>query len=67
MPQGSEYASISEYNRVGNILEFLNMPGLHKDLNEMFHDNILNTPWSYEYACVTQGSVENGSNSLNMQ
>ena len=43
--QGSEYASISEYTKFGNTLEFLNVPGLHKDLNEMFHDSILNTRW----------------------
>ena len=28
------------------------MPGLHKDLNEMFHDSILNTPLDSEYARV---------------
>ena len=50
--QGSEYTSISEYTRVGNILEFLNIPGLHKDLNEMFHDSILEYTLDSEYAKV---------------
>ena len=43
--QGSEYASISEYTKFENTLEFLNVPGLLKDLNEMFHDSIRNTRW----------------------
>ena len=38
-------ALISEYTRIGNTLEFLNIPGLHKDLNDIFHDSFLNKPW----------------------
>ena len=38
------------------ILEFLNMPGLHKDLNEMFHDSILEYALDSEYARIAQDS-----------
>ena len=34
------------------VLNTLNMPGLHKDLNEMFHDSILEYALDSEYARV---------------
>ena len=39
--EGSEYALISEYTRVLNILRVLNMSGLHKVLNKIFLDGFL--------------------------
>ena len=39
--QGSDYALISEYTRVLNILRVLNLSGLHKVLNKIFLDTCL--------------------------